>query len=142
MGLLSFLIIASIVRVYTPGPFGENPDPQCRLRAEKGVGLKRSERHQMHFELTPKQYDLLSHNAQTCGLTRKAYLIRLLEGTPVRARPSEEIRKLRTEIHYLGNNINQIARKVNAGFGTAEDIQQCRYLLQEVYQLLYEIANQ
>ena len=47
--------------------------------------------------------------------------VRLLEGTEVKARPSQEIKELRTEIHHIGNNINQIARSVNLGIARAED---------------------
>lgn len=78
-------------------------------------------RHHLHIELTPAQYRLLTDQARQCGLTKRAFLIRLIEGRPVRARPSQEIKELRTEIHHIGNNINQIARNVNAGIARAED---------------------
>ena len=56
-------------------------------------------------------------------MTKRAYLASLIEGQPVKSRPSQEIKDLRTEIHHIGNNINQIARTVNArGFASGEDI--------------------
>ena len=91
--------------------------------------------------LTPEQYQLLSGNAKKCGLTRRAFVVRLLESTEVRTRPSQEIKALRTEIHHIGNNINQIARSVNAGIATAEDAKQVLYLLTQVYELMYQIAR-
>ena len=91
--------------------------------------------------LTPEQYQLLSGSAKKCGLTRRAFIVRLLEGTEVKARPSQEIKNLRTEIHHIGNNINQIARSVNAGIATAEDAKQVLYLLTQVYELMYQIAR-
>ena len=81
-------------------------------------------------------------DAKRCGLSKTAYLRRLILGAELKARPSEEIRKLRTEIHHIGNNVNQIARKVNAGFGTRADTEQLQYLLGEVYRLMYEIAKE
>ncbi len=69
----------------------------------------------MHFEMTPEQYRLLSENAKTCGLSKRAYLIRLLQGHHPQARQNDEMKALRREIHAIGNNINQIARSVNAG---------------------------
>ena len=78
---------------------------------------------------------------QQCGLSRKACLVRLIEGTPVRARSSQEIKELRTEIHHIGNNINQIARSVNAGIAKAEDAKQGLYLLDQVYELMYQMAK-
>ena len=62
-------------------------------------------RHHVHIELTPAQYQRLVAQAKQCGLSRRAYLVRLIEGTSVRARPSQEIKELWTEIHHIGNNI-------------------------------------
>jgi len=80
-------------------------------------------RHHLHIVLTPRQYRLLCSQAKQCRLTKRAYLASLIEGQPVKSRPSQEIKDLRTEIHHIGNNINQIARTVNArGFASGEDI--------------------
>ena len=68
-------------------------------------------------------------------------MIRLLEGREIRARPSQEIKDLRTEIHHIGNNIKQIARSVNAGIARAEDAKRGLYLLDQVYELMYQIAK-
>ncbi len=97
--------------------------------------------HHLHIELTSTQYHLLNAQARQCGLTKRAYLVRLLEGNPVRVRPSQEIKDLRTEVHRIGNNINQIARSVNAGIATAEDAKRGLCLLEQVYELMYRIAN-
>ena len=98
-------------------------------------------RHHVHIELTSAQYQRLVAQAKQCGLSRRAYLVRLIEGTPVRARPSQEIKELRTEIHHIGNNINQIARSVNAGIARAEDAKRGLFLLDQVYELMYQIAK-
>ena len=98
-------------------------------------------RHHLHIELTPAQYRLLTEKTKQCGLTKRAFVIRLLEGREIRARPSQEIKELRTEIHHIGNNINQIARSVNAGIARAEDAKRGLYLLDQVYELMYQIAK-
>ena len=74
-------------------------------------------------------------------MSKRAYLVRIIEGNPVHARPSQEIKELRTEIHHIGNNINQIARSVNAGIAKAEDARRGLYLLDQVYELMYQIAK-
>ena len=48
---------------------------------------------------------------------------------------------MRTEIHCIGTNINQIARSVNAGIARAEDAKRGLYLLDQVYELMYQIAK-
>ena len=97
--------------------------------------------HHLHIELTPAQYQLLTEKARQCGLTKRAFILRMLEGKEIRARPSEEVKALRTEIHHIGNNINQIARSVNAGIARAEDAKRGLFLLDQVYELMYQIAK-
>lgn len=87
------------------------------------------DRHHLHIELTLAQYQMLTEKARQCGLTRRALILRLLEGKEVRARPSEEIRELRWEVHKIGVNINQIARLVNAGIAGAGETKRALYLL-------------
>ena len=67
----------------------------------------RNEKHHLHIELTAQQYRLLCRQARECGLTKRAFLVRLIEGKAVKARPTQEIKALRTEIHHIGNNINR-----------------------------------
>ena len=99
------------------------------------------EKHHLHIELTAEQYQLLCQQAKLCGLCKRAYIVRLIDGTPIRARPSQEIKALRTEVHKIGVNINQIARSVNAGIAKAEDARRGLYLLEQVYELMYEVAK-
>lgn len=98
-------------------------------------------RHHLHIELTPAQYQSLTAQAKQCGLTKRAYLVRLIESKPVRARPTQAISDLRWEVHKIGVNINQIARSVNAGIARAEDAKRGLYLLDQVYELMYQIAK-
>lgn len=55
--------------------------------------------------------------------------------------PSQEIKDLRWEVHKIGVNINQIARSVNAGIVKAEDARRGLFLLDRVYELLYEVVR-
>ena len=96
----------------------------------------------MHFVLSEGQYQLLSKDAKRCGLTKRQYLIRLIENRPVKVRPGKDIEQLRTEIHHIGNNINQLARKFNAGFGTKEDAKTVEYLMRQIYELMYQVAKE
>ena len=96
-------------------------------------------RHHLHVELTPAQYQRLVTQAKQCGLSRRAYLVRLIEGTPVRPRPSQEIKELRTEIHHIGNNINQIARMANTNvFISKSDVQEVNEQLKQIQRLLLQ----
>ena len=98
-------------------------------------------KHHLHIELTPAQYRLLTKQSKACGLSKRAYLVRLMEGTPLPVKPSQEVKDLRWEVHKIGVNINQIARSVNAGIARAEDARRGLFLLDQVYELIYEVAK-
>jgi len=99
-------------------------------------------RYEICLRLSHEEKERLVKNSRRCGLSKTAYLRRLIMGTPVKARPSGAINALRTEIHHIGNNINQIARSVNAGIAKPEDAQRGLYLLDQVYELMYRLADQ
>ena len=127
----------------TPVPhaaFGRKISLQKREMKKKNMAQREYMRH-FHLELTPEQYQMLSEKAKRCGVTKRTFLIRMMEGKELRDRPSQEIKNLRTEIHQIGNNINQIARSVNAGIANAEDANRALRTLDQVYELMYEIAK-
>ena len=99
------------------------------------------EPYKICLRLNADEAKKLITNAKACGLTRTAYLRRLLNGYNLKPRPSTELEALRTEIHQIGNNINQIARKANAGFASREETTRALRMLDEVYGLLYEVAK-
>ena len=91
--------------------------------------------HHLHIVLTTQQYQLLCCQAKECRLTKRAYLARLIEGRPVKARPTKEIKELRTEIHHIGNNINQIARVTNTcGYVRQSDLDEIKEMQSRIWQ--------
>ena len=120
---------------------GRTLPPICRPLAEE---RRTDERRTIQnlSRLNADEAQKLITNAKVCGLTRTAYLRRLLNGYDLKPRPSAELEALRTEIHQIGNNINQIARKANAGFASREETTRALRMLGEVYGLLYEVAKQ
>ena len=103
--------------------------------------MKDTERYELCLRLSQTEKDMLEKNATKCGISKSAYLRRLIMGTTVRARPSAEIREIRVEVHRIGNNINQIARGVNSGQVTPETAQRALFLLGKVYEMMYQIAK-
>ena len=92
------------------------------------------EKHHLHIELTPEEYETLCAKAKASRLTKREFIVRLVKG--------EEIKGLRKEVHQIGNNINQIARSVNAGIASAEDARRALSMLDRIYELMYEIAKE
>ena len=100
-------------------------------------------RHHLHIVLTPRQYRLLCSQAKQCRLTKRAYLASLIEGQPGKSRPSQEIKDLRTEIHHIGNNINQIAVRVNSTNTVyRDDLKQIEDGMERIWQQLKYFQSQ
>ena len=45
------------------------------------------------------------------------------------------------EINHIGNNINQIARKANAGFATKEDVRELKFLMRTIEAKMAELVK-
>lgn len=97
--------------------------------------------HELCLRLNSLEAQRLNNSARKCGLTRSAYLRRLIMGTPVKACQAKEIRDLYAEINKIGSNVNQIARSVNMGIATPETAEKSLFLLQQIYDLMYALAN-
>ena len=96
------------------------------------------EPYKICLRLSTNEAQKLITNAKACGLTRTAYLRRLLNGYDLKPRPSTELEALRTEIHQIGNNINQIAKRLNES-GRAYDTDLAEIL--EKQKQLWGLAN-
>ena len=103
--------------------------------------MKNNDRYELCLRLNQSEKEQLETNATKCGLSKSVYLRRLIMGTEVKARPSSEIRELRTEVHKIGSNINQIARSINAEQGSSELAERSLFLLGKVYETMYRIAK-
>ena len=83
----------------------------------------RKNQYNLHIRLDEDERAALEKGLQASGLPLSAYLRKLILGERIQAAPSEEFRRLRTEIHQIGNNINQLAAKANTlGFVDAPQL--------------------
>ncbi len=102
----------------------------------------RKNRYNLHIRLDEDERAALEKGLQASGLPLSAYLRKLILGESIQAAPSEELRRLRTEIHQIGNNINQLARKANAGFASRDEVTRALRMLDRVYELMYQLSQQ
>ena len=63
-------------------------------------------------------------------------------GVTIRQRPPKELHDLYAEINRIGTNINQIARKANAGFATKDDMRELLFLMKAIEQKMAKVADQ
>ena len=91
--------------------------------------------------LSEKERKFLGEQADAGGMKIEPYIRELIMGNEVKSRPKEEWAEVVWQVAAVGNNINQIARSVNAGIAKPEDAKRGLYLLDQVYELMFRIAN-
>ena len=89
--------------------------------------------------LTDKEKQHLERQAQNAGLKMEPFIRKLIMGADIRPRPPDNVAELIRAIGAVGNNINQIARKVNAYDDVSRsDMEEVRRLLSEIYRAVKE----
>ena len=92
--------------------------------------------------LTEEEHRLLKEKMARIGVTNQEAFLRkmALDGLVIRL-DLPELKQMISLLRYTSNNINQIARKANAGFASREETARALRMLDEVYGLLYEVAK-
>lgn len=67
-----------------------------------------------NFRISESDNRLLTENAKACGLSKSAYLRKLLRGSKPKALPPVDYLKVIKELKRIGNNLNQIAYIANS----------------------------
>ena len=111
-----------------------------KAETEGAAKLKEKE-YFLSVRLTKEEREHLKRLADESGLTMSGAVRACVAGTEIRRRPPSEIKDLYAEVNRIGNNINQIARSVNAGIANAEDARQALFLLRKVYDLMEAVAD-
>ena len=97
------------------------------------------QRQIMTFRISELEAERLQAQADSLGVTRSAYIRLRLANKPIVKvyRPGE----LLEQLSRIGNNINQIARSVNAGIAAPEGAREAVELLGRVYEQLYDMGR-
>ena len=98
--------------------------------------------HMISVRLTDAERRKLSQICAVSGLPVSAVLRQLISGVTIRQRPPKELHDLYAEINRIGKNINQIARKTNAGFATKDDMRELLFLMKAIEQKMAKVAEQ
>ena len=98
--------------------------------------------HMISVRLTDAERRKLSQICAVSGLPVSAAIREMIGGVAIRQRPPQELHDLYVEINRIGNNINQIARKANAGFATKEDVRELKFLMRTIETKMTELVKQ
>ena len=98
--------------------------------------------HMVSVRLTDAERRKLSQICAVSGLPVSTVLRQLISGVTIRQRPPKELHDLYAEINRIGTNINQIARKTNAGFATKDYMRELLFLMKAIEQKMAKVAEQ
>ena len=124
---------------------GGIPSPPCRLRAESfAASGRRKEQTGRAIKTTWCPRGSPRRSARSCGSSALSPVCgrQLISGVTIRQRPPGELHELYLEINRIGTNINQIARKANAGFVTKDDMKELKFLMRTIEQKMAKVADQ
>ena len=96
----------------------------------------------LRVPVTPEERALIQQKMAQLGTKNfSAYARKMLIDGYIVHIDTGPVRAQTAELQKIGVNINQIARSVNAGIAKAEDARRGLYLLEQVYELMYEVAK-
>ena len=88
------------------------------------------------LRLNEQEHEHLKQQAALSGFPMEQFLRSLIANEKMRPRPPNEYAEIRRQLAAIGNNINQIARAVNArGFASKEDIEAVTKAKREIWEI-------
>ena len=96
----------------------------------------------LKIRISEREKEVIDTKFRNSGMKNVSDFIRAMIFVGVIVKFSDADRKqLLRDFSAMSNNINQIARKANAGFASREETTRALRMLDEVYGLLYEVAK-
>ncbi len=83
------------------------------------------------IRLTEKEYDAITKKAHRSGMSITNFLVATTEQTQIYV--AEDTKPLVTELKRIGNNLNQITAKINAGIFRSYNFQEVIDMQRKIY---------
>ena len=100
--------------------------------------------HQIHMRVSQEEYELLQQKMKQSGCaTLSAYLRKIaIDGMIVKL-DIPEFKEISRQLRYIGNNLNQIAKRLNSGSGVyAADFEEIKERQTEITKLVRRVYLQ
>ena len=95
----------------------------------------------LSVRLKPDDQRKLEALCETSGLPASTVVRELISGTEIKSRRPMELKELYLAVNRIGVNVNQIARKANAGFATRSDMRELLFLMRKIEEKMSRIAE-
>ena len=86
--------------------------------------------------LTKKEKQALQKKAKASSMKMEPFIRKLIMGVEIKARPPNEYVQLIRKVNAIGNNINQIAMKINSGVISSYNFDEVISLQRKIYEQL------
>ena len=100
---------------------------------------KRRRDNTLTIRLTKAEKERIERNAKRANRSLTDYIVSLSLETPIHV--AEDVKPLLIELKRIGNNLNQIAAKINTGVFQSYDFQDVVDEQRKIYEQLLEIAR-
>ena len=100
---------------------------------------KRRRDNTLTIRLTSAEKERIERNAKRAKQSIADYIVLLSLETPIHV--AEDVKPLLIELKRIGNNLNQIAAKINSGVFHSYDFQDVVDEQKKIYEQLLEIAR-
>ena len=100
---------------------------------------KRRRDNTLTIRLTKAEKERIERNAKRTKRSITDYIVSLSLETPIHV--AEDVKPLLIELKRIGNNLNQIAAKINTGVFQSYDFQDVVDEQKKIYEQLLEIAR-
>ena len=100
---------------------------------------KRKRNKTLTVRLTEKEYTQIRRNAKKAQKSITDYIVAISKEIPITV--SEDVKPLIAEMKRIGNNLNQIATKINSGAFDSYNFSEVVEQQKKIYEQLYEIAR-
>ena len=91
------------------------------------------------IRLTEKEYEAITKKAHRSGMSITNFLVATTEQTQIYV--AEDTKPLVTELKRIGNNLNQITAKINAGIFRSYNFQEIIELQRNIYAEVLRIGR-
>ncbi len=100
--------------------------------------------HQIHLRVSPDEYELIQQKLKQSGCGNlSAYLRKMATDGLIVNLDMPELKEISRQLRYNGNNLNQIAKRLNEGGGVySEDISEIKEKQTEITDLVRRIYLQ
>ena len=91
------------------------------------------------IRLTEQEYEAVMKKALRSGMSMTDFLVTATQQTQIHV--AEDTKPLVTELKRIGNNLNQITAKINAGIFHSYNFQEVIDLQRKIYTEVYRIGR-